>query len=310
MELDPELAPYLNTPFPNNFDDIEWSRREQSRLAIEENNHDVEPTTIAWVDQSIGNRISGRPLRVRIYRPTSLDDVGGAVLFFHGGAFVFGDLESEHRRCVRYCEEARCLVVSVEYSLAPENRFPAAFEDGVSALRWLTTNAEALGINPSRIVVCGVSAGGAIASSVVLHARDIGEPTVCAQLLVYPVIDSHADTPSVNEYFHAEPFNGEMAVRMWQLYAPGAGAEAPYASAARALNLRGMPPTYIVTADHDPLRDEGLDYAIALIDAGNVVELHHIPRTFHGFDTVAPRSRLSQRALDEQCRFLSEQFAT
>jgi acetyl esterase/lipase len=308
MSLDRELATYLTTPFPNNFDDIEWSRREQSRLADASPKASA-PDSVTWADQSIATKESGEPLRVRIYRPHAVVGPASALLFFHGGAFVFGGLESEHSRCVRYCVDAQCVVVSVEYSLAPEYPFPTAFNEAVSSLQWLWDNAASLEVDPSRIGVAGVSAGGAIASGLVLHARDTGGPTVRAQLLVYPVTDSSTNTPSMKEFFHAEPFDGERATKMWNLYVTSTSQDVPpYASVARANELRDMPPTYLVTADLDPLRDEGLAYALALINAGNTVELHHFPRTYHGFDAVAPDARLSRRALTEQCLFLSEEL--
>ena len=306
MTLDPELAPFLELPFPNNFDDIEWSRHEQSkRTETEEGAREVSGVT--WADQLI-NVEPHNSLRVRMYRPVTSQGLLGAVLFFHGGAFVFGDLESEHQRCLLYCQEAPCVVVSVEYSLAPEHPFPAAFNQGVGTLKWIHANANTLGVDATRIAVCGVSAGGALASSVALSARDTDDTPVCAQLLIYPVTDSHADTPSMNEFFNSGPFDGEMSQKMWSLYVSPTDAENPYASIARATNLRNIPPTYIVTAHIDPLRDEGLDYALALIDAGNDVELHHFPGTYHGFDGIAPLARVSQRALQEQCGFLSNQF--
>ena len=307
MELDRELATYLETPFPNNFDDLEWSRREQARLAAT-SDADISPTSVTWSDQTVGVVASGEPLKVRIYRPAESAPSGG-LLFLHGGAFVFGGLESEHSRCVRYSEQAHCVVVSVDYSLAPEHPFPAAIDDAVRALQWLVENAESLHVDPARLAVAGVSAGGAIASGVVLHARDASGPALRAQLLVYPVTDSNTDTPSMKKFFRAEPFDGERARRMWGLYVSDVNDVSQYASVARATDFTHLPPTYIVTADLDPLRDEGLDYAISLIDAGNTVELHHFPRTYHGFDAVAPAARLSARALDEQCRFLLEELA-
>ena len=261
---------------------------------------------MTWDDRSIGRSASGE-LTVRVYRRHDSSGVSGGLLFFHGGAFVFGDLESEHARCLRYCDEADCVVISVDYALAPEHPFPAAFHDAVAAFEWMAANTSALGIDPARIAVGGVSAGGAIASGLVLALRDRGDPPLRAQLLVYPVTDSATDTPSMKEFFHAEPFDGERARRMWSLYVPD-GVVPAYASVARSDDLSGLPPTYIVTADLDPLRDEALDYALALIDAGNTVELHHFPRTYHGFDAVAPGARVSRRALGEQCAFLRDEL--
>ena len=305
MQIDPELAVFLEQPFPNNFDDLAWSRREQRRLASE--NPVLPSSTVTWVDTSIGRSASGEDLRARVYRHCDADESSAALLFFHGGAFVFGDLDSEHARCVRYCDDCARVVVSVDYALAPEHPFPAAFDDAVTSFDWMVENSADLGIDPALIAVGGVSAGGAVASGLVLHLRDRGAATPRAQLLVYPVIDSRTDTPSMHQFFRAEPFDGERAQRMWSLYVPD-GDVSPYASVARATDLSDLPPTYIVTADLDPLRDEALAYALALIDARNTVELHHYPRTYHGFDAVAPAAQVSQRALREQCAFLEREL--
>ncbi len=308
MYIDPELAAFLDSPFPNNFDDLEWSRAEQRRLA--ESNPTSYSTTVQWGDRIIGVSDSGDVLRVRVYRPLTTSEVAPAIFFVHGGAFVFGDLETEHRRCLRYCEEVRSVVVSVDYALAPENRFPAPLNDARQALNWMLREAATLNIDPERVAVAGVSAGGAIAAGLILQLRDSGAFIPRAQLLVYPVTDSDTSTPSTFEFFHAEPFDGERARRMWSLYIDDLTEVSPYASVAKAQDLTGIPPTYIVTADLDPLRDEGLNYARALINAGTRVELHHFPCTYHGFDAVAPDAQVSRRALDEQCLFLRKELAT
>ena len=306
MILDPELATYLETPFPNDFDDIATTRRlQQERLDAAAHGG----TTVTWSDYTIDGPSPSRALHIRVYRHSTLARYSGAFLFFHGGAFAFGGLDSEHSRCLRYCQQGQCVVVSVDYSLAPEFPFPAAFNDGVAALNWLAANAPTLGVDPLRLGVGGVSAGGAIAAGVVLHARDTRGPTLRAQLLVYPVTDNELNSESTAQFFRAEPFDGERAEKMWRLYL---GTEpthvSPYASVARETNFADLPPTYIVTADLDPLRDEGIDLARALLRCGGTVELHHYPRTYHGFDAVAPGARLSRRALDEQSSFLLEEL--
>ena len=307
MHIDPELAVFLETPFPNNFDDLAWSRAEQRRMAEA---HPAPPsTTVHWDDRGIGTSAAGADLTVRVYRPATAEGILPAVFFVHGGAFVFGDLESEHARCLRYCADAACVVVSVDYSLAPEHRFPASLDDVTTAYEWMLAEASSLNIDPGRVAVAGVSAGGAIAAGLVLQLRDRGAHVPRAQLLVYPVTDSATDTKSTREFFHAEPFDGDRAQRMWSLYVEDLTSVSPYASVARASDLSGLPPTYIVTADLDPLRDEGLNFARSLIDAGTTVELHHFPRTYHGFDAVAPDARVSRRALEEQCLFLRHELA-
>jgi acetyl esterase/lipase len=261
-----------------------------------------------WRDEEIAG-IDGTTLTLRIYSDGTASALRGALLFFHGGAFVFGDLESEHNRCRRLAQGTGCIVVSVNYRLAPENPFPAALDDAKVALQWLFEHAAPLGVDPTRIGIGGASAGGAIASVTAIRARDEGGPRLRAQFLIYPAVDDQARGGSIEQYKRSEPWDGERTRMMWPLYLADATAmESRYASPMRSKDFSGLPVTYMLVAEEDPLRDEGLIFAQRLLDAGVPVELRLFAGTYHGFDVVAPNARLSQLALDEQREFVARKL--
>jgi acetyl esterase len=310
MAIDAELATFLAVPFPNDIDDVLMTRR-LTTVLTESEIADREPLApgLSWHDHVIDEFEYESSVPIRIYCNENAPSSSGALLFFHGGAFVFGGLESEHARCVNYAQRAECVVVSVDYRLAPEHPYPAAHDDGVTALDWLRRNASSLGVDPKRIAVGGSSAGGALAAGLVLRTRDFDGEWIRAQLLIYPAIDSEAATPSIEQFYKSEPWDGERTLKMWKLYlADSSEKVSPYASPARASDLTKLPPTYIMTAEEDPLRDEGINYAERLLAAGNALELHHFARTFHGFDVVAPGSRISDRAHEDQAAFLRREL--
>ncbi len=241
------------------------------------------------------------PVRVRVYRPAG-DAPHPAVVYVHGGGFIAGDLDTEDIRCVRLAHDAGCVVVSVEYRLAPEHRYPAALDDCYAALCWTASSAPELGVDPSRIGVAGASSGGNLAAATALVARDRGGPTVAFQCLVYPTLDDRMQTASVG-FVGTPMIDGSDVARCWDHYlGPDHSDASEYAAPGRAVDLAGLPPTYVMTAELDPLRDDGLRYAARLLEAGVSVELHQFAGAFHGFDLFP--TAISQRALDEQVRWL------
>ncbi|HVA54109.1 MAG TPA: alpha/beta hydrolase [Acidimicrobiales bacterium] len=305
MARDPELASFLDEPFPNDLDDIAGTRRILAARRDEEIADRVEsPGGPRWWDEVIAGP-DGTSLTLRIYVDDSEPGPHGALLFFHGGAFVFGDLESEHNRCRHLARGSGCIVVSVDYRLAPENPFPAALDDATTALEWLFEHADSLGVDPARMGIGGASAGGAVASVTALRARDEGGPGLRAQFLIYPAVDDRASEGSIEQYMHSEPWDGERTQKMWPLYlSTPSGEESRYASPMRSEDLSGLPVTYLLVAEEDPLRDEALNFAQRLLNAGVSVNLRLIAGAFHGFDVVAPNARLSEFALDEQREFV------
>jgi acetyl esterase len=233
----------------------------------------------------------------RIYTPLKLRNAGGlapGLVFFHGGGWVIGDLDTHDVVCRKLADEGQLIVISVDYRLAPEHKFPAAVDDAITATTWIAGHAKELGIDASRLVVGGDSAGGNLAAVVAISARDGDGPAITGQVLIYPATDfamthpSHREpetsillTHSVIRWFRDHYLNGISDISDWR------------ASPARATTFAGLPPAYVLTAGADPLRDEGDEYARRLKEAGVAVTYRTFPGQFHGFFTMG---KLLQRA--------------
>lgn len=245
------------------------------------------------------------PVPIRLYVPRDRGHPSPGLVYCHGGGFVVGNLDSDHERCVRLSAEAGVVVVSPDYRLAPEHRYPAALNDCTAALAWLTTSAADLGVDRARLAMGGTSAGGALATGVALRARDDRGPELALLLLACPVADSTLAGPSIREFWNSPGWNGASTMRMWTHYLPTDATPATYAAPAMAASLTGLPPTEIVVADLDPLRDEGLLLGRRLEAAGVPVTVHQFNGVPHGFDTLLPRAELSIRSVATQVRALS-----
>jgi acetyl esterase len=225
---------------------------------------------------------AGPDVRVRIYRPHL---ALGVIVWLHGGGFVLGDLDTEHPWAARLASLSGAAVVSVGYRRAPEHPFPAALDDACAALAWTAANAGDLGLDPDRIAVGGHSAGGNLAAAVTLRARDQHGPPIRFQLLNQPGLDDRQETWSQHHFTDTPWWNRGTAATAWRHYL-GSAPATPYAAPARAADLSGLPPAYIATAEFDPNRDEGIGYALRLLQAGVPVELHQWPGTFHGSQAI------------------------
>jgi acetyl esterase len=232
-------------------------------------------------DIVIPSQAGGMPARV--YSPSS--SAPGLVLYFHGGGWVVGSLDGWDASVRGLAVASGCDVVSVDYRLAPEHVFPAAADDAYDALEWAASASGLAGGRP--IVVAGDSAGGNLAAVSALRARDSGGPPIALQVLVYPVVDYDLDRRSYREYDGDELIvNRRDMIWFWDHYAPDPGIRVnPYASPLRASSLSGLPPVYLVTAEHDPLREEGFAYADRLRAARVPVDHRHFGSQIHGFFT-------------------------
>lgn len=240
---------------------------------------------IEEVERTIPGPNGAPPLPIRIYVPKDRTKAGPAFVNFHGGAFIMGDLESEHPRCLAMAAEGGAVSVGVDYRLAPEHSFPAGVEDCYAALKWVAANAKELKVDLDRIAVGGGSAGGNLSAAVALMARDRGGPKIAFQMLFYPVIDDRCETDSMKGRTDLYIWDYQNNLHMWDHYIGRDRDEvSSYAAPARADDLSGLPPAYVMTCEHDPLRDEGILYAMKLMAAGVPVELHNYPGTVHGFD--------------------------
>jgi acetyl esterase/lipase len=266
---------------------------------------------VAKEDRRVPGSEGAPEVRVRLYRPLAAAAAArGCVFEIHGGGFMMGSIEMMDAWCQWVAAELDAVVVSVDYRLAPEHPFPAGIEDCHAALGWTARNAGALGIDPARIALAGQSAGGGLAAGTALLARDRGFPALCFQLLEIPELDDRLDTPSMLAFQDTPLWNRPNAVWSWKHYLGPrhTGETSPYAAPARAKDLSRLPPAYLSTMEFDPLRDEGILYALRLLQAGVPVELHSYPGTFHGSGLVpgaAVSKRSTREALDSLRRALA-----
>jgi acetyl esterase len=256
---------------------------DEARAGVEASNAMIPagPDVESVRDIVIPSQAGGMPARV--YSPSS--SAPGLVVYYHGGGWVLGSLDGWDASVRSLAIASGCDVVSVDYRLAPEHVFPAAADDAYDALVWAASRAGLAHGRP--VVVAGDSAGGNLAAVTALRARDFGGPPIALQVLVYPVVDCDLDRRSYREYDGDELIlNRRDMVWFWDRYTPDAAARVnPYASPLRAPSLSGLPPAYVVTAEHDPLRDEGFAYADRLRVARVPVEHRHFGSQIHAFFT-------------------------
>ena len=242
---------------------------------------------------------------LRMYRPDGTAPLP-IVMYFHGGGWVVGGPDSHDSYCRALCVESGAIVLSVDYRLAPEHRFPAALDDCYAATSWAAANASSLGGDDARIAVAGDSSGGNLAAAVALMARDRGGPRLVQQTLIYPVTDGRMNTASYASFARGFLLSRDRMRWYWDQYVPDpALREDPYASPNRAVDFGGLPPAQIFTAEYDVLRDEGEAYAEALRHAGNVGECHRVPGMVHGYAVmlrVLPAARSSLARVGSRLR--------
>lgn len=302
--IDPELNAILEFLPDLGLADVVNAREKMAEMSAMMGTS-IDETGVDIVDRLIPGPAGAPELAIRIYQPQGASNTSAGLLYIHGGGFVIGDLDTEHAGAVGLCRALGIVVVSTDYRKAPEDPYPAGLEDCYTTLQWMHANAESLKVDPTRIAVRGGSAGGGLSASLVLLARDRGGPGICFQYLGIPELDDRLNTVSMTEFTDTPLWNRSKAQYSWKyylgsMYSPG-GDNVPYTAApARASidDLRGLPPAYVATMEFDPLRDEGLEYALKLLQAGVNVELHSFPGTFHGSELVQDAA-VSQRGAAE-----------
>lgn len=251
----------------------------------------------------------GGRMPVRIYTPEGPMPFP-VLVYFHGGGWVLGDLETHDATCRSLANAAGCMVTAVDYRLAPEHKFPIAAEDCYAATKWAVLNAAALGGDPTRIAVGGDSAGGNLAAAVAQMASDRGAPSLVFQLLIYPVTNYAFDTESYRTNADGYLLTKDAMVWFWNHYLQNENdGQNPYASPLRGQHLRNLPPALVITAEYDPLRDEGADYAAKLREAGVLVTHTDYKGMIHGFFSMTNVVDQAKQAINEAGAALKAAFA-
>lgn len=245
---------------------------------------------------------------VRVYR-SALEESSPVLVYFHGGGWVLGSLETHDAICRALANEAGCVVVAVDYRLAPEHPFPQGLQDCQAVVRWVRESSEELGVDGERVAVGGDSAGGNLAAAVANSNRDENAKPLCHQLLIYPVIDAEQGTESYRENSEGYLLTALGMKRFWDLYLGDSDAsKSTLASPARVTDLSRLPPATVITAQYDPLRDEGEIYAERLKAAGNQVALRRWDGVFHGFVGFADRLTKGSEAIRFSAQRIRESF--
>ena len=301
--LDPELAGPLQTFLSLTGDgfslhDIPAARQRRNELAAAQMAKAPIIEGVTSEDRHVPGPPGAPDVFVRIYQPTDRPATLPALVWIHGGGYVLGRVEQDDPLAKHLSKVAACVVVSVEYRLAPEHPHPAPVEDCYAALKWLAAHADEFGVDTSRIAIGGASAGGGLAAGLALLTRDRAEVELAYQLLIYPMIDDRNVAPASGTAPDTFVWSRENNLMGWRAYLghePGGADVSPYAAAARATDLSGLPPAYIPVGDLDLFLDENIDYARRLLAAGVPTELHVYPGGYHGFNGFAPGADIVQR---------------
>ena len=268
------------------------------------------PEVAAVIDGTIA--VPGAALKVRRYRPLGVE--GGSLptlIYYHGGGFVIGNIETHDSTCRRLANKSRCQVISIDYRLSPEHPFPAPTDDALAAFRHIRDNASAFGADAARLAVGGDSAGGAIAAVVCQACKQSGEAMPAFQMLIYPATDARRQSESHKLFADGYFLTRELIDWFWKAYIPaGVALTDLRLSPLLAKDVGGLPPAFVLTAGFDPLRDEGRAYANRLIDAGVKTTYVNYPGTIHGFFSLTRFLQQGLRANDEAAAVMAAHFGT
>jgi acetyl esterase/lipase len=293
--LDPEVAAVLDRIPLLDLTDIATARAEREQLAAAARAR-WQPSGMVRTED---RWVRGEPdVRLRVHRPAGTAASGAVLLWVHGGGHVLGSAEQDDPLLDAVVARTGCTALAVDWRRAPEHPYPAALDDCYAVLAAVATGGLGdVDVDPSRVVVGGASSGGGVAAGLALLARDRGEHALAGQLLIYPMLDDRGVTRSSRGITDRRVWNGESNRLGWRAYLGDLPDDAvpPYAAPARATDVAGLPPTWIGTAELDLFRDEDIDYARRLYEAGVPTELHVYPGGVHGFDLFAPDADLTRR---------------
>jgi len=307
MPVDPQIQALLDrgtgVPATHTLPVAEARRQYEARIALM-----APPPAVAKVLERSIDGPEGA-IRLRVYTPADSGPFP-LMMFFHGSGFVLCSLDTHDGMCRNLAAGIGCVVVSVDYRLAPEHKFPRGPDDCLAATRWAAANAAGLDIDPARVMVAGDSAGGNMAAVTALRIRDEGGPRLCGQMLLYPVTDYHTPgTPSYAENADGYGLTRDTMEWFWAHYLTSpVEAENPYASPLRARDLTGLPPAYVTSAEYDPLRDEAERYGMRLRAAGVPTEITRFPGMNHGFLFWVGVVGGADRAMAEACAWARQAF--
>jgi acetyl esterase/lipase len=310
--VDPQIRAALDSIPRLDLADITLARRERAELAARAAARQAPPPTVRTDDRLVPGHAGDPDVLVRIHRPVAPTADAAALLWVHGGGHVLGAAAQDDPMLQDLVARTGCIAVAVDWRRSPESPYPAALHDAYAGLCWLSASHHDLGIDAGRIVLGGASSGGGVAAATALLARDRGEVPIAGQLLVYPMLDDRALTPSSRMVQDPRLWNVESNRLGWAAYLGVLSAEGvpAYAAPGRAADLAGLPPAWIGTGELDGFRDEDISFASRLLVAGVPTELHVYPGAVHGFDLFAPDAAISvrfRRDRDEAFdRFLGE----
>ena len=312
MALDPESQGLLEAMAAANrpaWHTLSPQAAREQYLALRPTAQGPRPDGVTVTDRTIDGSAGKIPLR--LYRPerAASDARLPALVYAHGGGWVFGNLDSHDVLCAQLALDAGIVVVSVDYRLAPEARFPGAFDDVAAALKWVSSQGATVGIAADRLAIGGDSAGGNLAAAVSIWARDNGGPKLRMQLLAYPVTDAAARTDSYKLFHQGYGLDAPAMEWFFDHYTPDKATRADWrVSPLRAPSLGGLPPALVITAGYDPLVDEGKAYAERLRTAGVEVAYHEYPDMVHGFLLMGGVLETANAAVAECCAALRRAF--